>query len=383
MAFDAHERWDQSQACYERAMQLAPSDARWPFLMAEQLNWRNKSSPDKEEAVRLYRLAAELTPPSPAHTWTAALSLADLLTELGRADEAAPLYQRAFDADPANPWAAYRVAGLLADRGRTEDAIRVYLTLTKSPYTRKKAAVALAELYRRLGKSAEAANYERAAGLLPPDAPWPNPYANPVAELRRGRAVLIDTYFAQERAQDAAGVLATATALADQYPSVESQLLLLRAMVNTGDYTAALAVADDVLRAEPRAATAHSFLGLARLGLADRAEAEGRKADADRLLAQAAEALGESVRLKPDYAPGYIYRAKALLRLGRLRQAEKAARAGVASRPEEWEAHLMLSDVLAARGRKAEAVAAAEQAVKLAHPNEPRPKQALEALKKK
>jgi tetratricopeptide (TPR) repeat protein len=152
--------------------------------------------------------------------------------------------------------------------------------------------------------------------------------------------------------------------------------------VNTGDFTAALAVADDVLRVAPRAPTAHSFLGLARLGLADRAEAQGRKADALRLLEQAAEALGESVRLKPDYAPGYLYWAKALLRLGRLPEAEKAARAGVAARPEEWEVHLMLSDVLAARGRKAEALTAAEQAIKLAPPNEPRARRALEALRK-
>jgi Flp pilus assembly protein TadD len=194
--------------------------------------------------------------------------------------------------------------------------------------------------------------------------------------------MLMDTYFAQERAQDGSGVLATATTLADQYPSVETQLLLLRALVNTGDFTAAVAVADDVLRAEPGTVTAHSFLGLARLGLADRAEAEGRKADADRLLTQAAEALGESVRLKPDYAPGHLYRAKALLRLGQLAEAEKSARAGVASRPEEWELHLMLADVLAASGRKAEAVTAAAQAVKLAPPNEPRAKQTLDALKK-
>jgi tetratricopeptide (TPR) repeat protein len=131
-----------------------------------------------------------------------------------------------------------------------------------------------------------------------------------------------------------------------------------------------------------RLVTAHSFLGLARLGLADQAEAEGRKADANRLLAQAAEALGESVRLKSDYAPGYLYRAKALLRLGRLPEAEEAARAGVGCRPEEWEGYLVLADVLAAAGRKAEAITAAEQAVKLAHPYEPRPKQALEALKK-
>jgi tetratricopeptide (TPR) repeat protein len=382
MAFDTHELWEQAQVCYERAMELDPPDARWPFLLAEVLNWRKKAEPNKEEAVRLYRLAADRTPPTPAHTWTATLCLADLLTELDRADEAAPLYRRAFDADPENPWAAYRAARLLADSGRTKEAIRMYQTLASSPYTRKKTAVALAELYRRLGKATEADSYEHKAGLLPRDESWPNPYANPVAELRRGRAVLIDTYFALERAQHVAGVMATATALADQYPSVESQLLLLRAMINIGELTAALAVAEDVLRVEPRAPTAHSFLGLARLGLADRAEAEGRKADADRLLAQAAEALGESVRLKPDYAPGYLYWAKVLLRLGRLPEAEKAARAGVASRPEEWEVHLMLSDVLAARGRKAEAVTAAEQAVKLAPPNEPRARKALEALKK-
>jgi tetratricopeptide (TPR) repeat protein len=161
-------------------------------------------------------------------------------------------------------------------------------------------------------------------------------------------------------------------------------MLLLRSLVNFGDFAAALAVADDILR-DPegrKLVTAHSSIGLAKLGLADRAEAEGRTAEAHRLLAQAAEALGESVRLNPGYAPGHIYQAKALLRLGRLPEAEAAARAGINSRPEEWEGYLVLADVLAATGRKAEAITAAEQAVKLAHPNEPRPKKALEALKK-
>jgi tetratricopeptide (TPR) repeat protein len=141
-------------------------------------------------------------------------------------------------------------------------------------------------------------------------------------------------------------------------------------------------VAEDVLRVEPSAVTAHSFRGLARLGLADRAEAEGRKADSERLLILAAESLGESVKYKPDYAPGYLYRAKALLRLGRFPEAEASARAGVKCRPEEWEAHQILSEVLAASGRKAEAIAEAEEAVRLSHPNDPRARQALEALKK-
>lgn len=383
MAFDAHERWDQSQACYRRAMELAPADSRWPFLIAEQLNWRSKGRLDKDEALRLYRLAADRTPPMSAANWTAALSLADLLTELGRTDEAAPLYQRAFEAEPMNSWAAYRVAGILADRGQPEDALRLYQTLARSPYARKKSVVAVAELHRRLGKAKEAEEFERAAEMLPLDASWPNPYAERVAELRRGLALLHDTYFAQERAKDMDGVVATAITLTEQYPSIESQLLLLRAMVNTGDYPAAVAVADDILRVEPGAVTAHSFLGLARLGLADRAQAGGRKEEADRLVAAAAAALRESVRLKPDFAPGHIYLSRALTRLGKHADSEQAARKAITARPEEWEAHLALGEALVAAGRKTEAAAAFEQSAKLAHPDEPGPKRALAELKRK
>ena len=382
MAFDAHNISAEAMACYRRAMDLDPDDARWPFLLAAQLS-RSAAGGDKEEAVRLYRQSAD-SAPSSAQQATALLSLADLLTELGRVEEAAPLYQQVYAADPSNPWAAYRVGIALADRDETEKAARILLRLAHNPYARKKSAIAMAELTRRAGRAKEADGFDYAAGLLPPDQDWANPFAVEVAELRRGRRALMDRYVAQEAARENRAAVHTATALSDQYPSVETQVLLLRALVNAGDYPAALAAADDILSDEggKRMVSAHSFLGLARLGLADRAEADGRKADADRLLAQAAEALGESVRLNSSYAPGHLYRAKALLRLGRLGEAEAAARAGVRCRPEEWEMYLVLADALAASGHKPEAIAAAEQAVKLAHPKEPRPKQALEALKK-
>jgi tetratricopeptide (TPR) repeat protein len=385
MAFDAHDASTEAVACYRRAMDLDPKDARWPFLLAAQLN-RSGTGADKEEAVRLYRRAADCRPPpSAAHWATAMLTLADLLIELGRGNEAAPLYQEAYDTDPSNPWAAYRVGMALADRGDTKTASQILLSLAPNTYARKKSAIAMAELSRRAGRTTDAEGFDYAAGLLPPDRNWANPFAAEVADIRRGRKALMNRYFAQEAAGEVRAAVHTGTALADEYPSVETQMLLLGALVNARDYPAALAVADDILRDEDgrRLVTAHSFLGLARLGLADRAEADGRKADADRLLAQAAEALGESVRLKPDYAQGYYSRAKALRRLGRLPEAEEAARAGVGCRPEESEGYLVLAEVLAAAGRKADAIAAAEQAVKLAHPNDPRPKQELEALKKK
>src|SRR5262249_28910269 len=84
MAFDAHDAPAEAQVCYRRALDLDPTDARWPFLLAEQLNWRGITAPDKEEAMRLYQRAADCPPRSPNHRAVILLSQADLLTELGR-----------------------------------------------------------------------------------------------------------------------------------------------------------------------------------------------------------------------------------------------------------------------------------------------------------
>jgi tetratricopeptide (TPR) repeat protein len=382
MALDAHDALAEAATCYRRAMDLDPKDARWPYLLAAKTN-RSDAAADKDEAVRLFRRAADCPHQSLAQRVAALLTLGDLLTELGRGNEAAPLYQQAYDFAPSDPWAAYRMGVLLADRGETKQASEILLRLGRNPYARKKSYIAMAEQTRRAGRAKEADKYEYAAGLLPPDRHWANPFTAEVSSLWRGRRALMNRIVAQEAAREDRAAVHTASALADQYPSVESQMMLLRALVNAGDYPAAVAVADDILRVGEgrRMVTAHLFVGLARLGLADRAEAAGRKADTDKLLAQAAESFGESVRLKPEYHPGHFFHAKALFRLGRLPEAEKAARAAVSCRPEEWEGYLVLADVLAAAGRKGEAVTAAEQAVKLA-PNDPRPKQALKALKK-
>ena len=186
MALDAHDIWSEAATCYRRAIDLDPKDARWPFHLAGLLN-RGGSRADKEEAVRLYRQAADLPGPSSAHWATALLTLADLLTELGRGKEAVPLYELVNSADPTNPWAAYRIGMIWAERDETEKAAQILLGLARNPYAQKKSAIAMAELSRRAGKAKDADGFDYAAGLLPPDHEWANPFAVEIAALWRGR----------------------------------------------------------------------------------------------------------------------------------------------------------------------------------------------------
>src|SRR5262249_2371440 len=136
---------------------------------------------------------------------------------------------------PSNPWAAYRVGMTLAERDETDRAAQILFALAQNPYARKKSATALAELSRRAGRSKEADGFDYAAGLLPPDHHWANPFNEGVTGLRRGRRALMALYVTQEAAKEERATVHTATALADQYPSVETQMLLLRALVNAGD----------------------------------------------------------------------------------------------------------------------------------------------------
>lgn len=381
MAFDAHERSAEAIACYRAAAALAPTDARWPFLLAEQLNWRSKGEMDKEEAVRLYRASLDRQAPSPAHRAAAELSLADLLAELGRQSEAEPIYERVYAADRSNPWAAFRVGTAAADRGDEATAGRVLMTLARNPFAQKKAAAALAALHRRAGRMKAAEGFEYAASLLPPDMTWLNPCGEEVGEYQRGRRALVEAVTQAEGHGDYRAAAAAARRLSDLYPGPQTQLMLGRSLVSKGDFETAIPVLEDSIHADPKLVMAHAFLGMAWFGRGERADAAGLRAVADGYYAKAVAALDRAVGLKSDYAPGYLYRARALKRLGRVDDAVRSAREFIARRPEEWEGYVVLGDVLAAAGKKDEAIAAVEQGVKLANPNEPRPRQALEKLK--
>jgi tetratricopeptide (TPR) repeat protein len=306
--------------------------------------------------------------------------LADLLAERGRAAEADEIYQRVYAADRSNPWAAYRAGTAAAERGDTATAARILMTLARNPYAQKKASAALATLHRREGRVKDAEGFEYASSLLPPDRVWPNPFADEVAALQRGPRVLVETVTQFEQQGNYAAAVATANRLVDLYPSPKNQLLLGRSLVSLKKYDAAIPVLEDTIHGDPGLVMAYAFLGTAWFERGERADTDGRRADANGYYVKAIAALDKAVELKSDYAAGYYYRARALARLDRLDDAQRAIRAFLDRRPEEWEGYIVLGNVLEAAGKKGDAIAALEQAVKLANPNEPRPRQALEKL---
>ncbi len=95
--------------------------------------------------------------------------------------------------------------------------------------------------------------------------------------------------------------------------------------------------------------------------------------------ADAAAALSDSLRRRPQHPPTLVLRARAYLALGRVEAARNDARDAARLAPEEPDPHLALGDVARARDASAEALAAYEQAERLA-PKDPRPPRAVGEL---
>ncbi len=377
LAFHAHARGDEAAACYRTAGDLDPADGRWPYFQATLLR-----AADPVAAADLVRTALAGKLPDADHATAAKLALADLLAETGRPAEAEAIGREVLTAAPNNLRAAYRLAVLAVDRGDDAAAKSLLRNTARNPFAQQHAAGLLAGIQRRAGNPKEAAGYEYAASLLPPDRPWPDPFLTPLGPLLRGRQALVQTITQAEGEGRFADAADTARTLVAEYPAPPNRLLLGRNLVSAGRLDEGVTVLADALRDDAGLVMAHAFTGIGELQLGQRAEGAFGKPAAEGHYRRAAESLQRATELKPDYAVGFLYRGRALAALGRPDEAVTAVQQFIDRRPEEWEGHATLAELLAAVGRKPEAVAAAERAVKVARPDDPRPRKLLDQLKK-
>ncbi len=114
---DAHFDYACAEPCYRQAMELAPDDGKWVYLLALV---RRGQGTDLPEAEALLRRAGELLPQFPAVPYR----LAQLLGDQGRFADAKTFYERAIELDPRMAVAHDRLGKLLLATGDTPAAIR-------------------------------------------------------------------------------------------------------------------------------------------------------------------------------------------------------------------------------------------------------------------
>jgi tetratricopeptide (TPR) repeat protein len=374
MTLLANKLEDEAVAPLARAEALDPADPRWPYLRGVALLGR-----DPDEALPCLRRAAAACKDGPRRA-AACLRLAQTLAANGHGEESEPFF-RAVPDGPLSPCADYGLGVRAVARGDLAEGKRRLLRCADSPLTRQKAAAQLAALLRRQGEST-AAEQARRAGQLPEDPPWPDAFLQECLEHavgRDGRVQHANALERQGRPDLAAEVL---RGVARDYPDAASFLALGIALGRAGRYPESEACLRRCLELEPGRVRAQYYLSLA---LFAQGEALGRQPGGhDRSVARFEEAAlwaRRATELAPHDGEAHFQLGLALWCLGRREDAAGAFRQAVATRPDLADAHLWLGKVLAEQGRKEEAERHLRDAARYAAENDPRPRQALEALR--
>ncbi len=394
MTFDANDLFDRARACYQRAVELDPSDPRTWFL----LGCAADRCFDPEAAATSFRKSIALRDgPAPQR------HLGFVLLELGDAAGAESAFSAALRRDPADDAARIGLARVRLQRGEAEAAARILEEIagSRSPnagYARQ----LLARAWRQLGRieDAETAALQGEGAALVEDDPW----RREVEALRAGltwrveqAAKLCDQQRHDEAValmegliRDRPGEVAVLTAAGTVYLAAgrrdESIAVLERALaLRPGYYPAHLEIArawsagdlrddrslahvDAALALDPALSTAHGLRGTL---LEARGDVPG-----------AAAAFIAAARLEPANA-AWLYRAAAcLMQLERWQEASDWLLAVTRREPGAARAWALLGEAQMNLGRLDDADVSLKRAAALA-PTEPMVHEALRKLRLK
>lgn len=172
---------DAARQCYELAMELAPRDFSWPYLLAYLAQGEGRL----EDAIRLYEKSLSIVPGvSPA-----LIRLAASYAALGNTDKAEWLYGEALQSDPTASAAEAGLGELLLSLDRpAEAAALLQRALEKTPEANR-LYYPLALAFRKLGeedKARELMAWRGSVGIRPAD-----PLIDSLADLKTGERVFL------------------------------------------------------------------------------------------------------------------------------------------------------------------------------------------------
>ncbi len=270
--YQAHRYIDQARGCYERAAELDPGAAEWPYYLGFLAAGRGANG----EAVRHFERVLELRP----SYWAARVRLGNALLAAGDLDGAEQAFRAARSSAPRAPWGELGLGKIERRRGRFAAAAEHLRAALAIDPEHRETRYLLAMTERQLG------NARRAAELL---------RDLETAQVPSLGDPMLQAVFAMVR--DTQTLIRTA-----------NQLLAEK------NYRAAEQLYREVLRLEPGSYDAHLNLGVL-YGLNNRNR-------------EAAAVLERAVEIDPDRADAYVQLTIAYFKTGRadegLRQLEKA-----------------------------------------------------------
>jgi cytochrome c-type biogenesis protein CcmH/NrfG len=337
LLFLGHQCYLEADICLAQASRLDSANARWPY-------YRSFIAPhlDPDQALPLLREAqkhADALPPE--HRTALLLKLAEMLLEQeGGLDEAEALFREALQQHPDNDRAAYGLGEVALARGDNQLAIRLLTPLTQPKagpqYARKKAALHMANLYRRMGDRAAAQQFEYLLTILVSDVDWNDPLLDAIYDSQTGEVIekkLVVQCEKRGEFREAARLYQERIAHGRQITSsyMGAGVNLIRAR----DYDQGLLLLREGWRLDPDNSYPLYRIAEALMQRAtDPRETPPDSAKARQWLREAAESARQATRLKQDYAAAYLLQGQALLLLAEPTDAIAPLWWGVKCRPE-------------------------------------------------
>jgi len=330
-----------AEHCLVVATRLDPKEPRWPYLHGISLALR---SPVK--AIPLVRRAVSLCGNNPE---APRLRLAALLAENGRDDEARRELETLLRELPNHAPALLKLAYLDNARGDTAAALASTDRCLQDPRTARAAWSLRASLHQRGGDSAAARAAAERAATLPPDVLVHDPFESEARQSRSDPRSLSDRaqgFLLNRQLSNAAPLVEQ---LMREHPDfAETWLVAGRLQLIQRRLDEAEASLRRHIVLETNSANGHFQLGMVLL-------------EQNRLEESAAH-FARAVQIKPDLGPGYFNLGVALGRQGHKPEAVTSFREAIRHNPERIDSYILLADLLFDLGARAQAQEIARQA---------------------
>lgn len=142
--YHANQSFNEARACYRLAVDLSPTDYRWPYYLAI----IEEASGDEDRSINLLNHVTQLEP-SYVHAWA---RLGNLLRRSSRIVEAKAALSRARTLDPAHPHACLGLARIAARQDDWKGVIRILEPMLKSHPLFAPALRLLSRAYVQIGR---------------------------------------------------------------------------------------------------------------------------------------------------------------------------------------------------------------------------------------